>query len=74
MLVAAVSRYLTGTPFTPAMMVVAIGVLVGPLVLDEIALPPTSATVRNLAKATLAVVLFSDSSRENLRALAGSAP
>ncbi|MGP8058929.1 MAG: cation:proton antiporter [Acidimicrobiales bacterium] len=69
LLVAAVSRYLTGTPFTPAMVVVAIGVLVGPLVLDRIDLQPTSATVRTLAEATLAVVLFSDSSRVNLRAL-----
>ena len=69
LLVAAVSRYLSGTPLTPAILVVAIGVLVGPLVLDEIAVRPTSATVRTLAEATLAVVLFSDSSRVDLRAL-----
>ncbi len=69
LLVAAVSRYLSGTPFTPAMMVVAIGVVVGPLVLDRITLQPTSATVRSLAEATLAVVLFSDSSRVDLRTL-----
>ena len=30
-LVAAVSRYLSGTPLTPAILVVAIGVVVGPL-------------------------------------------
>src|ERR1035438_5614275 len=69
LLVAAISRYLSGTPVTTAILVVAIGVLTGPLVLDEIAAQPTSSTVRTLAEATLAVVLFSDSSRVNLRAL-----
>ena len=69
LLVAAVSHYLSGTPLTPAILVVTIGVLVGPLVLDEIAVRPTSSTVRTLAEATLAVVLFSDSSRVDLRAL-----
>ena len=69
LLVAAISRYLSGTPLTTAILVVAIGVLTGPLVLDEIAAQPTSSTVRTLAEATLAVVLFSDSSRVNLRAL-----
>ena len=69
LVVAAVSRYLSGTPLTPAILVVAIGVLVGPLALDRIASQPTSSTVRTLAEATLAVVLFSDSSRVNLRAL-----
>ena len=63
LLVAAVSRRLSSTPITPAMVVVAVGVLVGPLVLDGLAVPPTSSTVRTLAEATLAVVLFSDSSR-----------
>jgi len=51
------------------MVVVAIGVLAGPLVLDDLTVGPTSSTVRRLAEATLAVVLFSDSSRINLRAL-----
>ncbi len=69
LLVAAVSRPLSSTPVTPAMVVVAVGVLVGPLVLDDLTVPPTSETVRTLAEATLAVVLFSDSSRVNLRAL-----
>ena len=69
LLVAAVSRPLSSTPITPAMVVVAVGVLVGPLVLDDLTVPPTSSTVRTLAEATLAVVLFSDSSRVNLRAL-----
>ena len=51
------------------MVVVAVGVLVGPLLLDDLTVRPTSETVRTLAEATLAVVLFSDSSRVNLRAL-----
>ena len=67
--VAAVSRPLSSTPVTPAMVVVAVGVLAGPLLLDGLTVAPTSSTVRTLAEATLAVVLFSDSSRVNLRAL-----
>ena len=69
LLVAAVSRRLSSTPVTPAMVVTAVGVLVGPLVLDDLSVRPTSSTVRTLAEATLAVVLFSDSSRVDLRAL-----
>ncbi len=69
LLLAAVSRPLSSTPITPAMVVVAVGILVGPLVLDDLTVQPTSETVRTLAEATLAVVLFSDSSRVNLRAL-----
>jgi NhaP-type Na+/H+ or K+/H+ antiporter len=69
LLVAAISRRLSGAPLTPAIVVVAIGIVVGPLVLDKLVAPPTSATVRTLAEATLAVVLFSDSSRVDLRAL-----
>jgi NhaP-type Na+/H+ or K+/H+ antiporter len=68
--VAAVSRRLTGTVFTPAMAFVAIGLLAGPLVADQIALQATSHAVRTLAEATLAVVLFSDASRIKIRALA----
>ena len=69
LLVAAVSRRLSNTPITPAMVVVAIGVLAGPLVLNDLTVGPTSLTVRRLAEATLAVVLFSDSSRIDLSAL-----
>jgi NhaP-type Na+/H+ or K+/H+ antiporter len=69
LLLAAVSRRLSATPVTPAMVMVAIGMIVGPLVLDDVNVAPTSATVRTLAEATLAVVLFSDSSRIDLRAL-----
>jgi len=69
LLLAAVSGRLSSTPITPAMVVVAIGVLAGPLVLDDLTVGPTSSTVRRLAEATLAVVLFSDSSRINLKVL-----
>ena len=67
--VAAVSRRLSGTSVTPAMAFVAIGLLVGPLVADEVDVAPSGAAVRILAEATLTVVLFSDASRIRLRAL-----
>jgi NhaP-type Na+/H+ or K+/H+ antiporter len=67
--VAAVSRRLAGTPITPAILFVAFGLLVGPEVLDGINLASSSATVRALAEATLALVLFSDASRIDLGAL-----
>src|SRR5512144_1519660 len=64
--VAAVSRRLEGSPVTPAMVFVGFGLLVGPKVLDGIDLSSTGATVRTLAEATLALVLFSDASRIDL--------
>jgi NhaP-type Na+/H+ or K+/H+ antiporter len=67
--VAGVSRRLTNTSFTPAMAFVLIGLLLGPLVIDEVTVTSTSATVRTLAEATLAVVLFADASRIKLRVL-----
>ena len=67
--VAGVSRWLSGTPVTPAMVFVAIGVLVGSEVLGEVTPSPTGSTVRVLAEATLALVLFSDASRIRLPAL-----
>ncbi len=70
LVVAGVSRRLTGTPFTPAMAFVLLGVLVGPLVIDQVTVAPASATVRTLAEATLAVVLFADASRIKLTRLA----
>jgi NhaP-type Na+/H+ or K+/H+ antiporter len=69
LLVAGVSRRLTDTAFTPAMAFVLIGLLVGPLIIDEVTLAPTSAAVRTLAEATLAVVLFADASRIKLHVL-----
>jgi sodium/hydrogen antiporter len=64
--VAAISRRLYGTPVTPAMVFVAVGLLAGPQVLDGIDLESTSSTVRALAEATLALVLFCDASRIDL--------
>src|ERR1700729_1232373 len=67
--VAAVSRRLTGTPVTTAMVFTGVGVLVGPLVLDEVTAAPAGESVRLLAEATLAVVLFADASRIKTRVL-----
>lgn len=67
--VAAVSRRLSGTAVTPAMLFVTIGLLVGPRVLDGVDLSSRSSTVRALAEATLALVLFADASRIDLREL-----
>jgi NhaP-type Na+/H+ or K+/H+ antiporter len=67
--VAAISRRLYGTPITPAMVFVAVGLLAGPKVLGEIDLEGSSATVRALAEATLALVLFCDASRIDLKVL-----
>ena len=67
--VAAVSWRLSGTPITPAIVFVAFGLLVGPKVLDGIDVSSSSGTVRVLAEATLALVLFSDASRIDLGAL-----
>ena len=67
--VAAVSRRISGTPITPAILFVSIGLLVGPKVLGGIDVSSTSETVRALAEATLALVLFSDSSRIDFGAL-----
>jgi sodium/hydrogen antiporter len=67
--VAAVSRCLTGTSVTPAIAFVLLGVLLGPLVLDDLTSMPSGANVRTLAETTLAVVLFADASRIKLRLL-----
>jgi NhaP-type Na+/H+ or K+/H+ antiporter len=67
--VAAISGRLYGTPVTPAIVFVAVGLLVGPAVLGGIDLETSSATVRTLAEATLALVLFCDASRIDLKEL-----
>ena len=69
LVVATFSRRLSGTPVTPPMVFVAFGLLVGSGALGGIDLAGTSSTVRVLAEATLALVLFSDASRIDLRAL-----
>ena len=67
--VAAVSRRLAGTPLTPAMLFVGIGLLAGRKVLGGIDLESSSSAVRTLAEATLALVLFCDASSIDLRDL-----
>jgi NhaP-type Na+/H+ or K+/H+ antiporter len=67
--VATVSRRLSGTSVTPAMVFVALGLLVGREGLDGIDISQTGATIRTLAEATLALVLFADASRIDLRRL-----
>jgi sodium/hydrogen antiporter len=69
--VAALSGRLSGTLVTPAMVFVLVGLLVGPKALGGIDLESSSGTVRTLAEATLALVLFSDASRIDLRELRG---
>jgi NhaP-type Na+/H+ or K+/H+ antiporter len=66
---AAVSRRLAGTPVTAAIVFVGIGLVVGPWVLGRVDFPPTGHAVRLLAEATLALVLFADAARIDLRAL-----
>ena len=61
--VATISKRVAGTAITPAILFVSIGLLVGPRVLDAVDVSSTSGTVRALAEATLAFVLFSDASR-----------
>ena len=67
--VAAISGRLSGSPVTPAIVFVGVGLLVGPAVIGEIELESSSGTVRTLAEATLALVLFCDASRIDLRLL-----
>ncbi len=64
--VAAVSQRLSGSPITPAMVFVAVGLLAGPELLGAVGLESSSTTVRSLAEATLALVLFCDASRVDL--------
>ena len=67
--VAAISRRLSGTPITPAMLFVAFGLLAGPHVLGGIDLESTGGAVRTLAEATLTLVLFCDAARIDMRQL-----
>jgi sodium/hydrogen antiporter len=71
--VAAVSKRLSGTPVTPAMLFVGFGLLAGAEGADAIDVSSTGSTVRVLAEATLAVVLFADASRIDLRRLRSGA-
>ena len=64
--VAGVSGRLSGTVLTPAMVFVAVGLVLGPKVLGEVEPSANGEGVRTLAEATLALVLFSDASRMKL--------
>ena len=66
---AAFSRRLAGTPLTGAMVFTAIGLVVGVDALGLVDPSVTGEPVKLLAEATLAVVLFGDASRIDLRAL-----
>ena len=66
---AAVSRRIDGTPLTAAMLFTGAGLVVGADALGLVDPEATGEHVKVLAEATLAVVLFSDASRIDLRAL-----
>jgi NhaP-type Na+/H+ or K+/H+ antiporter len=68
---AAVSGRIAGTPITPAMVFTAVGLLAGSEALGLIEVAPGGETVKVLAEATLALVLFGDASRIDARALRG---
>jgi len=68
---AAVSRRLDGTPITAAIVFTAAGLLVGVDALGLVDPDADGLAVKTLAEATLAVVLFSDASRIDVRALRG---
>ncbi len=64
-----VSRRLDGTSVTPAMVFVAVGLVVGARALDLVDVPPAGNAVKFPAEATLTLVLFLDASRIDLRTL-----
>ena len=67
--VGVVSRRIEGTPVTPAIIFVSVGLLVGTQALDLLQVAPTGGAVKLLAEATLTVVLFADAARIDLRTL-----
>ena len=68
---AAISGRIAGTPITAAMVFTAVGLLVGSEALGLVEVAPAGETVKLLAEATLALVLFADASRIDVRALRG---
>jgi sodium/hydrogen antiporter len=68
---AAISSRIAGTPITAAMVFTAVGLIVGSEALGLIDVPPAGETVKLLAEATLALVLFADASRIDVRSLRG---
>ncbi len=69
---AAISRRIEGTWITAPMFFMAAGLVVGVEALDLVDPASTGLEVKTLAEATLTVVLFSDASRIDLRALRSS--
>ncbi|HEX9259204.1 MAG TPA: cation:proton antiporter [Acidimicrobiales bacterium] len=67
---ALVSRRLHGSPVSPAMVFVALGLLLGTEGLDIVGSNLDAAAVRLLAEVTLALVLFTDAASIHIRALA----
>jgi sodium/hydrogen antiporter len=68
---AGISGRIAGTPITAAMVFTGVGLLVGSEALGLVEPSPTGETVKLLAEATLALVLFADASRIDVRALRG---
>src|SRR3954463_12981189 len=68
---AAVSGRLAGTPVTAPMVFTAAGLVVGVDALGIVDLHTNGETVKLLAEATLAILLFGDAARIDLRALRG---
>ena len=68
---AAISGRIAGTPITAAMVFTAVGLVVGSEALGLVEPAPAGETVKLLAEATLALVLFADASRIDVRALRG---
>ena len=68
---AAVSRLLDGTVVTAPMVFTAAGLLLGAKVFDVVQADPNHEAVKLLAESSLALMLFGDAARINLRALRG---
>lgn len=64
-----ISRRLDGTPFTAPILALAYGILVGPLGFDIIEVEIDNEALQYLAEITLAIVLFHDAARIDLRAV-----
>jgi NhaP-type Na+/H+ or K+/H+ antiporter len=68
---AAISGRIPGTPITAPMVFTAVGLFLGSEALGLVELAPAGETVKLLAEATLAMVLFADASRIDVRVLRG---
>jgi NhaP-type Na+/H+ or K+/H+ antiporter len=68
---AVISGRIAGTPITAAMIFTGVGLLVGSDALGLVEPAPAGETVKLLAEATLALVLFADASRIDVGALRG---